>query len=82
MNDNQSTNKKKEKIISFKKINRVNPITLIRNRLTFKNGKCVNALQVASSVDILKLAYESIKSNPGNMSLGSDNETLDGITDQ
>jgi retron-type reverse transcriptase len=32
--------------------------------------------------EILKIAYESIKSNPGNMVRGTDKETLDGISEK
>ena len=34
------------------------------------DGKIVNAFEVASSVQVLKLAYESIKSKAGNMVKG------------
>jgi len=63
------------------KLKRINPITLIRGLLRFENGKCVNILEIASSVEILKIAYETIKSKPGNMSRGTNKETLDGISD-
>jgi retron-type reverse transcriptase len=61
---------------------KASPSLDIRSKLRFdEQGRCVNAFQVLNSPDMLKLAYETIKSNPGNMVRGSDNETLDGITD-
>ena len=45
-----------------------------------QDGRYVNAFEVLSSVTVLKLAYETIKSKPGNMVRGSTSETLDGIT--
>jgi len=44
--------------------------------LTHKNHSLI---ELVGSVDLLKLAYELIKSKPGNMTPGSDKETLDGI---
>lgn len=38
-----------------------------------------NLIELIANVEVLKLAYELIKSNPGNMTKGSTNETLDGI---
>lgn len=43
-------------------------------------GRCINAFKVLSNPGILKLAYESIKSKSGNMVRGTDNETLEGIS--
>jgi group II intron reverse transcriptase/maturase len=43
------------------------------------DGKCLNAFKILSDPEILHLAYESIKSTPGNMVKGTDEETLDGI---
>jgi len=55
---------------------------MIREQLTFDEaGRCTNAFQVLSKKETLIAAYESIKSKPGNMTLGSDKETLDGITE-
>ena len=52
----------------------------IRRMLKFdQNGKCVNAFQLASSTEFLKLGYDLIKSKPGNMVHGSDRLTLDGL---
>lgn len=31
-------------------------------------------------INIYKSAYQTLKSNPGNMTKGADNETLDGIS--
>lgn len=36
-------------------------------------------IHIISDVNVLVLAYELIKSNPGNMTLGSSRETLDGL---
>src|SRR5437868_7657213 len=45
-----------------------------------KNGKYCNVFETLSSVQVLRLAYEVIKSKPGNMVRGTTKETLDGIT--
>lgn len=45
-----------------------------------KKGKCINAFQNFSDSNILYQAYNTLKSNPGNMGHGSDKETLDGIS--
>lgn len=50
---------------------------MIRND---KEGKCINSFLIASDPCILMLAYETIKSKPGNMVIGSDKTTLDGIS--
>lgn len=42
-------------------------------------GKCTNAFEVATSPEMLFIAYEKIKSKPGNMVEGTDSTTLDGI---
>jgi group II intron reverse transcriptase/maturase len=44
-------------------------------------GKCINAFEVLSKTEILRDAYETIKSKSGNMVPGSDKETLDGISE-
>lgn len=44
-----------------------------------KDGKCTNAFKVLSDVRLLKAAYKELKSKPGMMTKGSDEETLDGI---
>ena len=44
------------------------------------DGKYCNTFEVLSSAQVLRLAYEAIKSKPGNMARGVDRETLDGIT--
>lgn len=43
-----------------------------------------NLMKLLCNVDVLKAAfsYGEIKSNPGNMTQGSDSETLDGINDE
>ena len=45
------------------------------------DGRYINAFEVLSSVETLKLAYETIKSKPGNLVRGTTRETLDGITE-
>jgi len=42
-------------------------------------GKYVNLTEVISDVNFLQSAYQQIKSNPGVMAKGSDNETLDSL---
>lgn len=44
-----------------------------------ESNRCVNAFTVASDPVVLRLAYECIKSKPGNMVRGSDSQTLDGL---
>ena len=54
--------------------------SIIREKMVFNTeGKCINSFEILSDVNILSLAYNSIKSKPGNMVKGSDKETLDGI---
>nr|ATI20252.1 group II intron reverse transcriptase/maturase [Juglanconis oblonga] len=43
-------------------------------------GRCTNAFKLISDPDLIKLAYGLIKSNPGNMTKGTDNPTLDGLS--
>lgn len=45
-------------------------------------SKCINAFEVITDPDTLKMAYGMIKSNPGNMVRGTDNITLDGINNK
>lgn len=55
----------------------------LRKKLTHdEDGKCTNALQILATPEVLKIAYETIKSKPGNMVEGSDKETLDGISEK
>lgn len=52
----------------------------LREMLVFdEQGRCVNAFKVLSDIMVLQNAYDKIKSKPGNMSPGSDKETLDGL---
>jgi group II intron reverse transcriptase/maturase len=52
----------------------------IKSRLHFDSeGRCLNAFKILSDPKILLMAYESIKSAPGNMVTGTDTETIDGI---
>jgi hypothetical protein len=46
------------------------------------DGRYTNVFETLTSVRILKLAYETIKSKPGNMVRGSTRETLDGISEE
>jgi group II intron reverse transcriptase/maturase len=46
-----------------------------------EDGRCTNAFEVLSEPSVLKMAYERMKSNPGNMVPGTDEETLDGISE-
>lgn len=46
------------------------------------SGKYTNVFEILSSVPILKLAYETIKSKPGNMVKGVTSETLDRISEE
>ena len=81
-------------VCTYRHIHKVEPITtdsskpptdrvpvypVISKRIKYIDGKCVNAISLISNPQTLKMAYEMIKSNPGNMTKGSDNETLDGI---
>lgn len=60
---------------------RIEIYTYIKQRLRFNNsGKCTNAFQIISDPEVIKLAYEMIKSKPGNMTKGVDSITLDGIS--
>jgi hypothetical protein len=43
------------------------------------DGKYRKIIRIIADVEMLKYAYSLIKSNPGNMTAGADNETLDGI---
>lgn len=63
------------------KYNKKDIYSILKRELRFnEEGKCVNAFRVLSNPGILKLAYESIKSKSGNMTHGTDKETLDGIS--
>lgn len=44
-----------------------------------QKGKCTNPFDIITDIRTLVLAYNSIKSNPGNMVEGPDEQTLDGI---
>jgi hypothetical protein len=46
------------------------------------DGRYTNVFETLTSVKVLKLAYETIKSKPGNMVRGSTRETLDGISEE
>lgn len=52
----------------------------IKNQLILQeDGRCTNAFKLVSDKDILIAAYLKLKSNPGMMTPGVDEETLDGI---
>lgn len=44
-----------------------------------EDGRCTNAFNLISDKEILMAAYWKLKSKPGMMTKGSDDETLDGI---
>ena len=46
------------------------------------NGKFRKIIHIIANVDMLKHAYNQIKSKPGNLTPGADTETLDGISDE
>lgn len=74
INNEKMTNK--EKTIS----NKISYMELIANKLKYNSNKqCINAFQVMSNPEILKIAYLMIKSKPGNMTEGATKETLDEI---
>lgn len=53
---------------------------LILSQLKFNmSNQCINAYEVMASSETLLMAYRDIKSKPGNMTKGTDSETLDGI---
>jgi hypothetical protein len=57
------------------------PAEIINSLLRFgSDGKCTNAFETLCSIQVLKLAYETIKSKSGNMVKGVTPETLDGIS--
>ncbi len=54
---------------------------IIKDNMEYdKEGRCTNAFKILSSTKILILAYNSIKSEPGNMTEGIEPTTLDGIS--
>jgi retron-type reverse transcriptase len=63
--------------------NEKNVTQTIRQLLEYNQEKrCTNAFLVMSDPRILRLAYETIKSNPGNMVKGTDHLTLDGLSEE
>jgi group II intron reverse transcriptase/maturase len=55
----------------------------IQERLKLQeDGLCTNAFNLISEPKMLKAAYLAIKSKPGMMTEGTDDETLDGIKDE
>jgi group II intron reverse transcriptase/maturase len=57
-----------DRLLNLREVNGINPNLL--------NKKTIH---IISDMEVLTLAYELIKSNPGNMTRGSSPETLDGI---
>jgi len=56
---------------------------IIYQKLKFgQDGRCVNTFNLISDPEILKIAYLTIKSKPGNMTKGVNEETLDGISEE
>jgi retron-type reverse transcriptase len=54
---------------------------LILSKLMYDDsGRCTNAYEIISSLDVLRQAYFHIKSKPGNLTPGTDGITLDGIS--
>ena len=57
--------------------------TDIRKKLILQeDGRCTNAFNLISDKEILKSAYLELKSKPGMMTKGIDQETLDGINQE
>jgi group II intron reverse transcriptase/maturase len=52
----------------------------LESRLKMRNGKYYDLLKLVSNPDVLFGAYHCINSKPGNMTPGTDNKTLDGIS--
>jgi hypothetical protein len=52
----------------------------LKSRLKIRNGKYYGIFKVMTDKEILFGAYQMIKSKPGNMTPGTDKETLDGIS--
>jgi group II intron reverse transcriptase/maturase len=48
-------------------------------KLEMRKGKYVNLIEVMADVDFLQSAYQQVKSNPGVMVKGSNDETLDSL---
>lgn len=68
------------KRINVNKFARINFYDHIKEQLKFDGeGKCINTFETISDPRTLLLAYNTIKSNSGNMVKGADKETLDGI---
>lgn len=44
-----------------------------------EDGRCTNAFELIATKEMLKAAYLVLKSKPGMMTPGTDDETLDGI---
>lgn len=53
---------------------------LYKNNINNPEIKNTNLLKLVKDINVLILAYDKIKSKPGNITPGSNSETLDGIT--
>lgn len=45
-----------------------------------KEGKCINAYNIVGRIEVLLASYGNIQSHPGNMTPGTDKETMDGMS--
>lgn len=54
---------------------------ILIGKLQYNNeGQCINAFEVLSEAESLRLSYNSLKSKPGNMVPGTDNQTFDRLS--
>lgn len=68
------------KKVNVNKYKQINFYDHVKKQLKFdKAGNCTNTFETISDPRTLLLAYNTIKSNSGNMVKGADYETLDGI---
>lgn len=54
--------------------------SILKEHLDSKTNKYKAIIKILSNVEVLTMAYELIKSNTGNTTVGTTGETLDGIT--
>ena len=77
----QDKRQRQKEIKIWKIQKKQSPADIILSRLRKdSDGKYTNVFKTLSDSRILKLAYETIKSKPGNMVRGTTRETLDGIS--
>jgi len=73
--------KKPSSVNSVNSNHKLTPAEIILSLLRFDpDGKASNVFEIMSSTQVLRLAYETIKSKPGNMVRGTTKQTLDGIS--